>query len=325
MPGGILIAETARHVRAIANDARTDEPDNFKFLCEAAIATGVQDDPAALELNALLGKVLFPKATPLRFIRNPRLCAQYALPLAFLRQPPAEANGVAELFLELHAAGAVQAVSYPEYRNIEMDFVAARLSGRDFAPVSLDRFRLAFGWMTRDHAYGVTHLMLYNSHFGQRKVSYAADAAGMIEAMIAAADAAGDDDLLLELILCHATMEGADSQRKRFYGSRVAERRSNLLAALGPAPEPAVFIKAYHPLFVAWMYEALGVDGMQFPVERRRHDARGLVMAAFARRDPIAALAAAADLLAEFGADPAIERLVDCQGRLLAGATSRLA
>ena len=320
LPGDLLERGVARHAAAIAAQDASAEPDNFKFLCEAVIATGVQTNPTAVELNGLLGNILFKPATALRFVRHPRLCAQYALPLAFLHHPPPAAQPIASLFLELHAAGAVQAVSYPEYRNTEMDYVAAKLSGRDFGPVPLDRFALAFGWMTRDHSYGVTHLMLYNSDFGRRKVRYANGTHGMIEAMIAGADKAGDIDLLLELILCHATMIGADANRARDYAALVREHRESLETRIKRADGDDAFANLYHPLFVAWIHAALNIAEAEDGRERQRHHARGAVMAAFAGRDPIAALASTADLLAEFGSDPAIERLADFQGRLIAGA-----
>ena len=315
-PGGILEVAAARHVAAIIAGDAVDTPDNFKFLCEAVIASGVQPEPSPL--NRSVGDILFATSHRARLLRNPRRCAMYALPLIFLRDPPPGSDSIATLFLDLHRAGAVQAASYPEYRNVEMDYVAARLSGRTFWPPSLDRFALAFGWMTRDHCYGLTHLLLYACDFGRSTLTLADDEIAMIEALIAAADQRGDVDLMLELILCHAAVANAGLARKAFYAAVAADSILPLLDRLESDPDR--FAALYHPLFVGWMHNAIGVAPVPSEIERARHARLGAVMSAFADGDPVTAIAAAHDLFAAFGPHPVIARLVDFQGTMLARA-----
>lgn len=320
--GGVVWHDVAEHLAGIVDDGSILSPASFKFVSEATIATARSDDPDAAALNHALGEVVFGRDCGTLCLRNPRLCSMFALPLVFLKQPPRDAERISDLFLQLHEMGATRANSYPQYRNIEMSYVAARLRGaRFFEPGALADFSVAFPWMTRDQRYGLTHVMLYNSDFGAQFVEYTPREIALVEALIALADHDRDLDLMLELMLCHATIEGASERRKRHYRTRAQFRLDQFLKSSSVRDDP--FGETYHPLLVACLYSRVAPCGLDDEWEVRRQRAEALIMAAFASGKPIDGLSAYTDFEDEFGPHPALETAIGFYAPLLSDALGR--
>jgi hypothetical protein len=154
----------------------------------------------------------------------------------------------------------------------------------------------------------------------RRLVAYHSPALDLLEALIARTYAEGEADLLLELILCYATTEGA-------LPARLAHRDHLCTCLLAPmiGPDEKVsaevcFTNIYYPLFVAWIYHAVrgkAFDRSDQPVETTRLSSLSQVMMAFGRGDPLAIFGAYADHVDAFGPSPVLEATLALHGSLI--------
>lgn len=279
----------------------------LKFLSEALIATTV-DGKQSEDLHAAIGARLFGPDTIATLLANPLSLSSFAIPLAFVATGDAHLAALQRVFVKFHAAGTLAMPNYPQYRNLELDFAAQRIRGEGFF---LNPFRSAWGavpWLTRDHVYGLTHIHFYNSDFGRRIVRYPGHSAGLLEVMIALAQLRGDDDLMLELIICYATAADAKPDVMALH-DRIA---SELIEKLGPTSAcPKKFGRAYHPCFVAWLYGAArrsAVGRQRFSArEEDRSRSLRIALAPIVEGDPFSFLSAYADYCRTYGPHSAIE------------------
>ena len=320
--GGIVDAATALLGDIIA-EGTVLRSENFKFISETILATSRVGGPGGAALNARLGEALLSDDLRAMLLRNPRSVVMYAMPITYLLAPPARAANVLGLFGRMHEAGCTRALHHPAYRNLEMDYIAARIAGGGFFHDPFAGVTVSLPWLDRDLVYGITHVHFYNTDFGARSVDYGAEVLAILEVLIAQAAHGGDVDVLLELLICYATTHGADAGRLAFHDGLAADAIAALCLANGAVPAGELFRERYHPLLVASLYLAARGDGFA-PADaapiRRRHEAVGTLMGNVARSELIEFLSGYADHASDHGPEPAIEPALALQASLLAAA-----
>lgn len=321
--GGGICDAAADRLDAIIAENGLLAIDNFKFVSEAIIATARMATPRAVALNMRLGEALFSETLRSVLLKNPRSVAMYALPMTFLATPPPRAATILALFRRLHADRAVMALHYPDYRNREMDFIAARLAGARFYHDPFADLVTSLPWADRDLVYGITHVHFYNSNFGADRVAYPEPAAAMLEALIARAAHDGDGDVLLELLIVYANCVDADPETLACHDALAADTVMALCTPELGVEGDEQFAKHYHPLFVAAIY--LATRGPAFapkpsPSRAARRTSLGAVLAAAARGDMMAFLGDYASHCEQFGQEPAIEPALALYGDLIGAA-----
>ena len=301
---------------------------DHKFVVEAIIATSVASSTRAVELNRRLGDGLFSANIPAILACNPRRVTLYALPLAFLYRPPAAQPLVISLFRRLHEANATKALSYPTYRNYEIDYVYQRITGRSFFLDPFENLGQSFPWLSRDIIYGLTHIHFYNTDFFRGKVRYAPLAPAIIDALIAKANAEGDHDVLLELMLCQISAAGTDSGQRYYFDHLVLGILGSLMDLETGVLSDRPFEETYHVLFLAWMYIALRGDAFEARCpesEAGRLAVLGRTMIAMRSGGFMDFFADYADYLDGFGPNAAVETVLPLYGDLIEGAVARAA
>jgi hypothetical protein len=318
--GGIIDAATVL-LDQIVSEGSGLRSENFKFISETILATSRIGSPQAAALNARLGTVLFSAELRAVLLRNPRSVVMYAMPATFLLSRSARAAGVLALFQRMHEAGGTKALHNPTYRNVEMDFIAARISGEHFFHNPFVGVTTGLPWFDRDLVYGITHVHFYNSNFGARAIDYPAGALAVLEVLIAQAAQGGDVDVLLELLICYATVTGASDERLAFHDHLASEAIAALCLHDGSVPEGDLFRDRYHPLLVAAIYLAARAGAFapaaSVPV-RQRHETLGALMGNVARCELIEFLSGYADHIRVHGPEEAIEPALELQMSLLA-------
>lgn len=320
--GGIIGAATALLDEILA-EGSVLRSENFKFISETILATTRIDGAAGAELNRRLGEALLSDELRAVLLRNPRSVVMYAMPMTFLLAPPVRAAGVLALFVRMHEAGCTKALDHPAYRNLEMDFIAARIAGAPFFHDPFAGVTVSLPWLGRDLVYGITHVHFYNSDFGVRVVDYGGGSLDVLEVLIAQATQGGDVDVLLELLICYATIKGADLERLAFHDLLAREAILSLCMPGGDVPRGDLFRERYHPFLVAALYltaRGAAFSPAEMPAIRRRHDAVGALMGNIERSELIEFLSGYADHNVHHGPEPAIEPALALQASLLAAA-----
>jgi hypothetical protein len=269
--------------------------------------------------------VLFSEKLRSVLLKNPRAAAMYALPMTFLAEPPPRAAGILALFHRLHGARAVMALHYPDYRNREMDFIAARLAGGRFFHDPFADVTASLPWTDRDLVYGITHVHFYNSNFGADRVDYGPAALPILAALIARAAQDGDGDVLLELLIVYASSAGADAETLACHDALALATIEALCAPGFGVVGGELFARHYHPLFVAAIY--LATRGRKFapqpsPALVARRASLGHVLAAAAAGDMMAFLGDYAGHCERFGPEPAVEPGINLYADLVGAAVA---
>lgn len=302
--------------------AQLTGPARLKFLSEALLAATV-DGPESLQLRQRLSELLFTREVEAMLHANPLTLASFAIPLAYAPARQPLIPGLRQLYAAIHGSGALAMPSYPEYRNRELDFVAARLSGERYGHDPFAAVATSLPWMTRDQIYALTHIHFYNSDFGCHTVRYGAAVPAMLELLVLLARARGDVDLMLELMICYASVEGGDPAIAARHHSWAADRIECFEGWLG---DPERFAARYHPCFVAWLYgnasQRSVLAGM--PDDGSCHDAHDALAEMLARSgagDGLTILAAYTDHCDSHPPHPALEACLPLMGRVLSFST----
>lgn len=326
--GDSLCDAVARRLDSISKHNGLLETAGIKFVSEAIIASSLAGGERARRLNARLGETLYDRPLATLLLGNPRTATMFALPLCFLAERPPGADAVAALFCELHEAGATKALSYPSYRNLEMDYIHAKLTGRSFRCRPFDGLKLAFPWMTRDQVYGLTHAFFYDSDFCRRTVRSSPEQRRILDALLSKACHQRDSDVLLELILCRTALEGRAAQESAVEDRLVRDAVHGFLDREGRVNRELEFERHYHQLFLAWIYVARREGGCA-PIEHMdevdRLASLGRLMISIGGGDPLEAFAAYADHSETFGLEPILETVLELYGRLTASAVNAVA
>lgn len=323
--GDEVCASVAEIVHDLVGADAVLHDNNLQFVAEAIIATARIGTPAALALNAELGRALLSDRLRAVLLHNPRSVALYALPIAYLVEPSPRAAQVHALFERLHDAGAVATLHHPLYRTLELDYVAARLRGRPFHRDPFAGLAVSLPWVDRDFIYGVTHVHFYNSDFGGRCVDYGPSAPEQVALLIAQAAQRDDIDLLLEVLVVEASVAHVDPEYLGFCDFLCARAVTSLCTAGGVVPRGAEFRAVYHPLFVAAIYRA--TRGAAFapnapPAVAARHRSAGSLFDCIARGDLLGAVRAYAAHVERFGPEPALEPALRLQSDLAIAAAA---
>jgi len=319
--GGGICNAAAGILDEILTEGSALRSENFKFISEAIIATARIESPPARTLNFWLGDALLSPEMRAVLMRNPRSAVMYALPVTFLHDLPPRGARLLAMFDAVYGAGAARALHHPQYRNLELEYVASRAGGVRFFHDPFDGIAASLPWMDRDQIYSLTHVHFYNSDFGVRQVSYHSPALGILEALIARMAFGGDVDVLLELLICYASTSGASADRLAFHDQLCLNAIETLCGEDGAMPPPAVFREHYHPIFVASLY--LSVRGKAFapggtPAIERRHASLGALLGRVQHCDLLMFLSDYALHCRDHGVEEAIEPSLALQAAMVA-------